>query len=42
LSHREGQNEDRKRFVGMLEIPAARFAETAVRAQIVNDAKGIK
>jgi hypothetical protein len=38
-SHREGQNNEGERFVAVLEIPPVISAETAVRVQIVKDAK---
>ena len=41
-SHLDGKNDDRTRFVAVLEIPPVESAETAVRVQIVKDAKGKK
>jgi hypothetical protein len=41
-SQLDGQNDERTRFVAVLEIPPVVSAETAVRVQIVKDAKGIK
>jgi hypothetical protein len=41
-SHLDGKNDERTRFVAMLEIPPVESAETAVRVQIVKDAKGKK
>jgi hypothetical protein len=38
-SHREGPNDERERFVVVLEIPPVVSAETAVRVQIV---KGVR
>jgi hypothetical protein len=38
-SHREGQNDRGERFVAVLEIPPVVSAETAVRVQMVKDAK---
>jgi hypothetical protein len=38
-SHLDGKNDERTRFVAVLEIPPVESAETAVRVQIVNDAK---
>jgi hypothetical protein len=37
-----GKNDERTRFVAALEIPPVVSAETAVRVQIVKDAKGGK
>jgi hypothetical protein len=39
LSHLDGK---RERFVAVLEITPAKSAETAVRVQIVKDARGNK
>jgi hypothetical protein len=39
-SHLDGANDERTRFVVVLEIPPVESAETAVRVQIVKDAKG--
>ena len=39
-SHLDGPNDERTRFVAVLEIPPVESAETAVRVQIVKDAKG--
>jgi hypothetical protein len=41
-SHLDGKNDERERFVAVLEIPPVVSAETAVRVQIVKDAKGTK
>jgi hypothetical protein len=41
-SHLDGPNDERTRFVGVLEIPPVVSAETAVRVQIVKDSKGLK
>ena len=42
-SHLDGQHDERERFVAVLEIPPVVSALTAVRVQIVKDAKdGIK
>ncbi len=41
-SHLDGAKDERTRFVAVLEIPPVESAETAVRVQIVKDAKGIK
>ena len=41
-SHLDGEHDERTRFVAVLEIPPVKSAETAVRVQIVKDAKGIK
>ena len=41
-SHLDGKNDERTRFVAVLEIPPVESAETAVRVQIVKDSKGIK
>ena len=41
-SHLDGKNDERTRFVAVLEIPPVESAETAVRVQIVKDAKGEK
>ena len=41
-SHLDGKNDERTRFVAVLEIPPVESAETAVRVQIVKDAKGKK
>jgi len=38
-SHLDGQNDERTRFVAVLEIPPVVSAETAVRVQIVKDFK---
>jgi hypothetical protein len=38
-SHLDGKNDERTRFVAVLEIPPVESAETAVRVQIVKDAK---
>ena len=38
-SHLEGANDERTRFVAVLEIPPVVSAETAVRVQIVSDSK---
>jgi hypothetical protein len=37
--HLDGKNDERERFVAVLEIPPVESAETAVRVQIVKDAK---
>ena len=39
-SHLDGPNDERTRFVAVLEIPPVVSAETAVRVQIVKDARG--
>jgi hypothetical protein len=36
----DGKNDERTRFVAVLEIPPVESAETAVRVQIVKDARG--
>jgi hypothetical protein len=41
-SHLDGDNDERTRFVAVLEIPPVVSAETAVRVQIVKDHKGRK
>jgi hypothetical protein len=41
-SHLDGAKDERTRFVAVLEIPPVKSAETAVRVQIVKDAKGKK
>jgi hypothetical protein len=41
-SHSDGKNDERERFVAVLEIPPVVSAETAVRVQIVKDVKGKK
>jgi hypothetical protein len=41
-SHLDGQNDERTRFVAVLEIPPVESADTAVRVQIVKDVKAIK
>jgi hypothetical protein len=41
-SHLDGAKDERTRFVAVLEIPPVESAETAVRVQIVKDAKGKK
>ncbi len=38
-SHLDGQNDERTRFVAVLENPPVVSVETAVRAQIVKDVK---
>jgi hypothetical protein len=38
-SHLDGANDERTRFVAVLEIPPVNSAETAVRVQIVKDYK---
>jgi hypothetical protein len=38
----DGANDERTRYVAVLEIPLVVSAETAVRFQIVKDAKEIK
>ena len=38
-SHLDGANDERTRFVAVLEIPPVVSAETAVRVQIVKDTK---
>ena len=38
-SHLDGANDERTRFVAVLEIPPVESAETAVRVQIVKDHK---
>jgi hypothetical protein len=38
-SHLDGKRDQRERFVAVLEIPPVKSAETAVRVQIVKDAK---
>jgi hypothetical protein len=38
-SHLDGKNDERERFVAVLEIPPVVSAETAVRVQIVKDFK---
>jgi hypothetical protein len=38
-SHLDGANDERTRFVAVLEIPPVISAETAVRVQIVKDVK---
>lgn len=38
-SHLDGAKEERTRFVAVLEIPPVESAETAVRVQIVKDAR---
>lgn len=41
-SRLDGKNDESTRFVAVLEIPPVESAETAVRLQIVKDAKGKK
>jgi hypothetical protein len=41
-SHLDGENDERTRFVAVLEIPPVVSAETAVRVQIVKDVKSQK
>ena len=41
-SHLDGKQDDRTRFVAVLEIPPVESTETAVRVQIVKDFKGKK
>lgn len=41
-SHLDGKHDERTRFVAVLEIPPVESAETAVRVQIVKDAKDVK
>ena len=41
-SHLGGKQDERTRFVAVLEIPPVESAETAVRVQIVKDSKGKK
>ena len=41
-SHREGPNDEGERFVAVLEIPPVESAVTAVRVQIVKDARATK
>jgi hypothetical protein len=41
-SHLDGPNDERTRFVAVLEIPPVVSAETAVRVQVVKDSKQIK
>ena len=41
-SHLDGEKDQRTRFVAVLEVPSVESAETAVRVQIVKDAKGMK
>jgi hypothetical protein len=41
-AHLDGPNDELTRFVAVLEIPPVRDAVTAVRVQIVKDAKGKK
>lgn len=38
-SHLDGKNDERTRFVAVLEIPPVESAETAVRLQIVKEVK---
>ncbi|MGO8838452.1 MAG: hypothetical protein ACLQAH_03425 [Limisphaerales bacterium] len=38
-AHLDGENDERTRFVAVLEIPPVVSAETAVRVQIVKDVK---
>jgi hypothetical protein len=38
----DGENDERTRFVAVLEIPPVESAALAVRVQIVKDAKGEK
>jgi hypothetical protein len=38
-SHLDGAKDERTRFVAVLEIPPVESAETAVRVQIVKDAR---
>jgi hypothetical protein len=38
-SHKEGKDDSGERFVTVLELPPVESAETAVRVQIVKDAK---
>jgi uncharacterized membrane-anchored protein len=39
-NHLDGAKDERTRFVAVLEIPPVESDETAVRVQIVKDAKG--
>lgn len=39
-SHLDGNNDERERFVAVLEIPPVDSAQKAVQVQIVKDAKG--
>jgi hypothetical protein len=41
-SHLDGKNDERTRFVAVLEIPPVDSAKRAVQVQIVKDAKGMK
>lgn len=41
-SRLEGANDERERFVAVLEIPPVDSAQKAVQVQIVKDAKGKK
>ena len=41
-SHPDGKNDERERFVAVLEIPPVDSAQRAVQVQIVKDAKGLK
>jgi len=41
-SHLDGPNDERTRFVAVLEIPPVVSAETAVRVQIVKDVKEMR
>jgi hypothetical protein len=41
-AHLDSPNDERTRFVAVLEIPPVVSAETAVRVQIVKDSKQIK
>jgi len=41
-SHLDGANDERTRFVAVLEIPPVDSAQKAVQVQIVKDAKGKK
>jgi hypothetical protein len=40
--HLDGAKDERTRFVAVLEIPPVESAETAIRVQIVKDARGRK
>jgi hypothetical protein len=40
-SHLDGANDERTRFVAVLEMPTVESAATAVRVQIVKDAKKV-
>ena len=41
-AHLDGQNDEKTRFVAVLEIPPVDSAQKAVQVQIVKDMKGIK